>query len=183
MSNLWNRCREDILTYVCTSRSTWDSTDPAIRDTFLTAVREDGMEEALLNTVRNLRLKHGADALEMFNHIVTFLTSLGPDDARTVVRANSIRFFAAPLQYLIESADDTVGSACSTQLEPTNPVGPCSSDNIQIKAWLVDRLWGLLDQQAFRKQCILDSAAASDPHEHRWLVLTQHSRTLTALCA
>ncbi len=147
--------------------------DADVHEDFCRTADEDGMEDALFMFVHTMRNARGVDPALMYHSLLVHLFCLPAEVLSVLMESNTIRFFSSALQYLIE-CDNETPKTWSNRLVPVP--GDCIS-TLRLKAWILDRTWGLLDQDLFRPHATLH------PDADEWLHFTQFSNTLASICA
>ncbi len=200
MVEVWNQTFEDVFNCFWEPEfSGWDRCDAVTRSEFIQWVQDDGMEQALLNYVRTMVVLHDVDPQTMLDDIIEGLLNLDEDCMRYLTDPNPgighprIDWLKSAITYLLEQdfVDAAFWSdalAADYEEDVTQFLGrwPSYMPKLNIKAWLIDQLWGLLHEDVFRDSCIRDlfQGDDSDPDAFRslsWCYLTERSATLSRL--
>ncbi len=196
MMDVWHRCFEDIMNLMCEAHfSGWDTCDRSVRDEFVMMAKEDGMEDAFCHFIQTMAQVHQVDPQIMFDSVMDYLLNLDEESMqylleRDIADRQKIRYLRSALDYLLECGVQT-GDRWSRALsaiayEDVNLYASyfeLYTVKLELKGWLIDRMWGLLDQTIFREECTLEPC--NDPADfchQSWLYLTQTSKVLSSLC-
>lgn len=199
MVDVWNDSFVDIFRCFSTPDfDGWSTCDRLMRYEFANWVEDNGMDEALLNYFRTMYVDYRMDPQIMLDELMHALLTAGSEtlhylmDFDTGCNKRRIDDLKLVFMYLFEN--DVMFDHWSHDLtadydeDMDEYIGRFSSYTIKLdlKAWLIDRLWGGLDETCFRDNLTShviygDDSDLQDFRAMSWSYLTRTSTTLANL--